>query len=282
MEAGNAAQRGSSLWEDDSDLEDITAFSFTNAIQTHKPVQVIEEIRSTLIRNCISDGAAITNLSRSDALKHAILNQYTEYAKWLLKNYTQESLVPTCCPLLLSAVSHKQRQVVDAICKYSREIRFENGRPYLDIQGCDAMERRRTALHIAAGMGSVTMVGTLIQNGANPFMKDQFGMTPLDLLMEMPVAHLKFNNVRAAIVLLKCYPALQPKMFLTWNRFLNHSESWKARLDEEFKDLRPGTFSLTHLSRLKVRETISHTRLPWAVYELPVSTNVKRFLNMEL
>ena len=144
------------------------------------------------------------------------------------------------------------------------------------------MEGRRTALHVAAEMSSVTIAVTLLRYGADPTAKDQFGMSPLDrVLHTLPGPHINFNTVRLARELLKCLPVLQVRTQRAWVGLAGRNPNWTSRLDLDCRALYPGPFSLMQMSRIQVRKAIGYPRLPEGTVQLPIPPLMQRFINLE-
>ena len=161
------------------------------------------------------------------------------------------------------------------LCLWIKPTYFSSSR------GCASMESRRTALHVAAEMSSVTIASTLLRYGADPVARDQFGMTPLDrVLHALPGPHINFNTVRLARELIRCLSVLDVRTQQAWVNLYSRNPSWAARLNSDCLDLKPGPFSLMQIARTGIRKTIGYPRLPDGVNQLPVPPIMQKFLNL--
>ena len=253
---------------------DTSVFAFINAVQQKHSVEETERARLLSPKNGMS-----SKFSHSDALRLAVMYGHYAYGDFLLKHHLVESLSPTvCCPLLITAVRLDRPQITELLCRYSRRAGF----CYVNSKGCKAMECRRTALHIAAEMSSVTNVRILLQYGANPSMTDTFRQTPLDrILQRSPPSHLSFNTLQCVILLLRCKRDIDMQTIRAWNQLLDRNSSWRQRIGSEICDLKPGPFSLAHQCRLSVRKHIGYPRLPEALHQLGLPKPIVKYLDLE-
>ena len=117
---------------DDTDADDSTdrplsPFCFVESIRQLRPVKIIETVRQKLGSRSGVEGA----YSMADALKYAVLYGHTGYSAWLLREHAGEALAaPVCCPLLLTAVRLDRADVVEQLCRLSRQV--ISTRPYVD------------------------------------------------------------------------------------------------------------------------------------------------------
>ncbi len=191
-----------------------------------------------------------------------------------------EALSPTvCCPLLITSVRLDRPQITELLCKYSRKAK---NLCYVNSKGCKAMEAKRTALHIAAEMSSITNTRILLQYGANFSALDEFKQTPLDrILLKIPPSHLSFNTVQCVILFFRCMRSLDSHTHRAWLRLLQRNTSWKDRIDPQLQDIKPGPFSLAQQCRVVVRETVGYPRLPEALQQLGVPAPLVQYLDLE-
>ena len=254
---------------------DVSVFDVINAVQQKHSVDDIENVRLQSQKN----GLNSSKFSHSDALRLAVMYGHYAYGDFLLKHHLVESLSPNvCCPLLITAVRLDRPQITELLCRYSRKADF----CYVNSKGCKAMECRRTALHVAAEMSSITNMRILLQYGANPSMVDNFRQTPLDrILQRSPPSHLSFNTLQCVILLLRCKRDIDLQTICAWNQLLDRNPSWRQRLGANVCDLQPGPFSLAHQCRLTVRKYIGYPRLPEALHELNLPKPIVNYLDLE-
>ncbi len=252
----------------------LTVFSFHAAVRQHMSVDHIEEIRKQL-------NTRETPIILPDALKFAIMYNHNTYSEFLLKYHLDEALVPSvCCPLLLLSVRLDRPHITEQLCYYSRSnIKYPQ---YINARGCSSMECKRTALHIAADMSSITIIRILIRYGANTKVKDKYNRTSLDqILHKLPSSHLSFNTVRCAWELLRCEYALQPLAYEGWMRLVKREKTWWARLQSEWQTLTPGPFTLMQQCRHCIRNKIGYPKLPQEIRNLGLPHTLQMYLLME-
>ena len=115
--------------DDDADSPEsrISPFCFVESIRQLQPIPAIELVRKRLGSRPGAEGA----YTRADALKYAVLYGHSKYSAWLLREHAPEALAaPVCCPLLLTAVRLDRADVVEQLCRLSRQVK--RAVPYVD------------------------------------------------------------------------------------------------------------------------------------------------------
>lgn len=113
--------------EDGRSGQSVSPFCFVEAIRQTRPISAIEAVRKELGSRPGAEGA----YTLADALKYAVLYGHVEYSSWLLTKHAAAALdAPVCCPLLLTAVRLDRADMVEQLCRLSRQVKTLV--PYID------------------------------------------------------------------------------------------------------------------------------------------------------
>ena len=78
-------------------------------------------------------------------------------------------------------VEHYSKALANAVAKDDLESAVKALIRGGDVKWVDPLHQHRSALHVAASEGYAECVAFLVQNGANADLKDEDGLTPIDL-----------------------------------------------------------------------------------------------------
>lgn len=259
------------------------ALVFYRAIRDHKPVWMLEDMR-TMETFYQEDDVNQKIYTPSEALLYAIVHDHQAYAQYLLSRYPDEALAkpgerfcccPSSAPHLTMAVRYDRRCILSLILQEAHRV--SNARPYTDRDRCFHTEDGRTPLHLACELVRPEAVIMLLGNGVSPHALDHNGATPLDVTLEQLRDSKEVNGggMRQCLDILLMF--MLNVHFKMRGALAKEPERWNKLLGRETYMYLAGRSPapLVLIAMQTILKQLSPATFPDSLHELPIPSSLK-------